>query len=164
MPAYFWWKERGVTPWPLTWLRRCASSYRAPWRVRSRLTKPSPKAWKRAGNAKLTMFPHKSLSVWAVIWHKHKMVCLLATHSLWEWRAGSNSSPSNHKHHRSINTFPSACSTDKKNYISSKHSCMQHIEQINSMNEYIKHFFTAPMFSKARPFDLCSNTFSVTIS
>lgn len=49
LPEYFWWREQAVTPWTMTRLRLCASSWRPPWQVQRSSRKPITGAWKHAG-------------------------------------------------------------------------------------------------------------------
>lgn len=49
MPGCFWLREQAVTHWPLIWLKRCASSCRASWRVQTKSRWPMIKWWKHAG-------------------------------------------------------------------------------------------------------------------
>ena len=49
MPGFFLLRELPVTPWTLRRLKRCVSSWTAPWQVQTNSRRPMIKAWKHAG-------------------------------------------------------------------------------------------------------------------
>lgn len=51
MPGFFLSREPPVTPWAMRRLKRCVSSWTAPWQVQTNSGRPIIKAWKHAGEA-----------------------------------------------------------------------------------------------------------------
>lgn len=49
MPGFFLSREPPVTPWAMRRLKRCVSSWTAPWQVQTNSGRPIIKAWKHAG-------------------------------------------------------------------------------------------------------------------